>query len=188
MERPQPTEYAEYYSLYIDQVPDQDIFQVLDQGLRSMMQLSSEIKPEWSHYSYAPGKWTLNEVIGHMVDAERTFGFRAFWFARSPASELPSMEQDDFVRESRAQTRSIGSLLEEFEHLRRSHILLFRSFDEEILARRGTAFGCEFTIRSHPYIMAGHEIHHRKVIAERYLAPLKEAASPKISSSSEVRA
>ncbi len=168
MDRPQTSEYDDYYGLYVNQVPDGDISEILGNELRTTLDLLGGVEEgRWAH-RYAPGKWTLGEVVGHMVDVERTFGFRAFWFARADPGELPSMDQDHFARESRATQRSPASLLGELEHLRRSHLLLFESFDEATSLRRGIASGCEFTVRAIAYIMAGHEIHHRRVIEERY--------------------
>lgn len=167
--RPDPSEYFEYYDRYIRRVPDRDVLSVLANSLEETLALLDGIPVELEEYSYAPGKWTLREVIGHLIDTERVFGYRALHFARRDPAPLPSMEQDDYALASNAGRRPLRHLAEELEAVRRSSILLFRSFGEEMLTFRGMASGVEFSVRSIPYIVVGHEIHHRSVIAERYL-------------------
>ncbi len=172
MQRPDPTEYHEYYGTYVHKVPDGEILEILDQGVSQTLGLLRDLPTEWETFSYEPGKWTLRDVLGHMADAERVFSYRALSFARLDPGELPSMDQDQWVADSNAGSRPLPSLLAEFECVRRSSIALFEGFDEDVWSRRGTASGCEFSVRSFPYIVAGHEIHHRRVIEERYLARL----------------
>jgi hypothetical protein len=174
--RPDPSEYFEYYDTYIRRVPDRDVLSVLADSLEETLGLLDGIPVEFEEYRYAPGKWSLREVIGHIIDAERVFAYRALHFARRDPAPLPSMEENDYARASNAGRRHLSALLEELEAVRRSSILLFRSFDEDSLGLRGTASGCEFSVRSIPYIVAGHEIHHRSTLVERYLASLPEGS------------
>jgi len=167
--RPNPSEYFEYYGRYIRRVPDRDVLSVLANSLEETLALLVDVPVRLEEYRYAPGKWSLREVIGHIIDTERVFANRAFHFARRDPAPLPSMEQDDYARASNAARRPLRDLAAELEAVRRSSILLFSSFDEAMLGLRGTASGYEFTVRSIPFIVAGHEIHHRSVIVERYL-------------------
>jgi uncharacterized damage-inducible protein DinB len=169
MERPDPSEYFEYYGRYVDLVPDGDIMAILEDEVGKTLDVLSRVPADREDYAYAEGKWSIKEVMGHVIDTERCFGYRAMHFSRNDPSPLPSFEQDDIARESNAAERRLKDLADEFERVRRSHIALFKSFDEEMSMRRGVASGCEFTVRCIPYIIAGHEIHHRGVLVERYL-------------------
>ena len=170
IKRPQPDEYFEYYGRYIDKVPDGDICSILANELQVTLDLLGKVPPDREDYAYAPGKWSIKEVIGHVTDAERVFAYRALSFARRDPAHLPSMEENDWVRVSNATQRPLPELADEFAAVRRSSIALFSSFDDEMSQLRGTASGCEFSVRSIAYIIAGHEIHHRGVLEERYLS------------------
>jgi uncharacterized damage-inducible protein DinB len=118
---------------------------------------------------YAPGKWSIKEVVGHIMDTERMFTHRAFRFARADATPLPGYEQDDYVRAGNFGNRSLKDLIDEFELVRRATISMLRSLDEEAWLRRGVANDNEVTVRALAYILAGHETHHMGIIRERYL-------------------
>ncbi len=169
MDRPEPSEYFEYYGRYVNLVPEGDIISVLESELQRTLDMLEGVPEELEEYKYQPGKWSVREVIGHVIDAERVFQNRAFHFARRDPAPLPSMEENDYARVSNAGQRPLQELAQEFEAVRRSSIALFRSFDDEVALRRGTASGNEFSVRSTAYIMAGHEIHHRSVLENRYL-------------------
>lgn len=168
-QRPQRGECAQYYFTYIDQVPDGDVTEILEQQLLESLALLAEVDEGQASLSYAPVKWTLKQVVGHVVDVEWVFTHRALCFARGERQPIPGIEQDDWVAASKVELRSLADLSAELESLRAANVRLFRSFDDEILARTGTASGFEFSVRSMPYIIAGHELHHRKVLIERYL-------------------
>lgn len=168
--RPSPDDAAAYYFTYIDQVPEGDVFAVLEAGVAETRRLLAGLTPEQEHHRYAPGKWTIREVLGHVIDAERVFGYRAFHIARGDAEPLPGMEQNDYARTAGADRRPVGDLLDELDHLRRGHLAFFRALDAEAWERAGTASGVSFRVRALPFILAGHEIHHRRLLAERYLA------------------
>ena len=169
MQRPDATEHAEYYSLYIDRVPDGDILEHLRDQRRETLGLLRPIDDERAVYRYAPDKWSIKQVLGHVIDVERAFGFRAMAFARGESAPIPGLEQDEYVAAADFDARPMASLLEEYEALRGSHLALFGSFDEATGRRVGTASGCEFSVRAIPYILAGHERHHLGVLRERYL-------------------
>jgi hypothetical protein len=169
MERPKHDEYADYYHTYISKVPDGDIVRVLDDQRSELVSFLSAIPEERGGFRYADGKWSLKEVVGHVVDVERVFGVRALAFARRDPAPLPSMEQDDYVAAAGFDRRSLADLGAEFDALRRSHVILLRSFDGDTWLRAGTASDCTFTVRAVAWILAGHARHHADVIQERYL-------------------
>ena len=169
MQRPEPSEHNEYYGLYIGKVPEGNIVSILGQQLAQTLDTLGNLPPERADYAYEPGKWTIKEVIGHLIDTERVFAYRALHFARNDPAPMPSLEQDDWAGASNASARSLEDLLEEFAAVRRSNIALFKSFSDDMWMRRGTASGFEFTVRAFPYIIVGHEIHHRLLLQERYL-------------------
>lgn len=168
-ERPDSGEFNEYYGMYIGQVPDGDVLETLANELEDTLALLRSLSDEQALHRYAPDKWSVKEVIGHMVDAERIFATRALAFARSDPEAYPSFEQNGYVAAAHFGGRSVASLAGEFEYLRRANLLLFRSLSGEEAMRRGVASGFEFTARAIPFILAGHEIHHKHVIREKYL-------------------
>ena len=168
--RPTADDAASYYFTYIDRVPDGDVLAQLESGLGATRDLLDGISPGREGYRYAPDKWTVLDVIGHLVDTERVFGYRAFHIGRGDGAPLPGMEQDDYARNAGAERRRLHDLLDELEHLRRGHLRLFESFDDAAWDRCGLASGFRFRVSAIPWIMAGHEIHHRDVLSERYLS------------------
>ncbi len=174
MKRPNPSEYAEYYGTYVNKVSDGDVLQILADEVIRTVELLGGLPPEWGTYRYEPDKWSVTEVLGHMVDVERLFGYRALSIARADPAPLPGMDQDLWAASSNAGDRPLASLLEDLCCARSSSIAMFRSFDEATWERRGVASDCPFSVRTFPYILAGHEIHHRRVLEERYLKPLRD--------------
>lgn len=169
LKRPDPSEYEAYYQTYTSKIPDGHILDILDRELENTLEVLACVGPDRESFRYEPDKWSVREVVGHMIDTERVFAFRALCFARAAGDPLPSMEQDEWAAISVAGDRSLGNLAAEFEHVRRANVLMFRGFDDEAWVRRGVASGFDFTVRSLPWILAGHEIHHRRVLEERYL-------------------
>ena len=170
LERPAESEYDPYYDLYIGQVPEGNVIACMGSELAAMLELLRATPTERETYRYAEGKWSIREVVGHLIDSERLFGYRALTFARGDAGPLPGMDQLQWAEESNANGRPLGELLPAFEHLRRGHIAMFGTFDQATGTKAGVASGCSFTVRSLAYIIVGHEIHHRRVLEERYLA------------------
>lgn len=169
MSRPEATEYVSYFGRYIDQVPDGSIVDVLASGLRDTLALLRSIPEDRGDYRYAPEKWSVKEVVGHVIDAERVFAYRALRFARNDATPLPGFEQDDYIPAGKFGTRTLRDLADELEAVRQSTLHLFRHLDEAALLRGGVASGNPVTVRALAYIIAGHEAHHRKVLREGYL-------------------
>jgi hypothetical protein len=167
--KPSQDEYPAYYHTYIKLVDEDNGIEALEKGLIEMKELISSIPAEKEMYRYAPGKWTVKEVLGHMVDTERVMSYRAMSFARAEKSKLPAFEEDDYVKEANFSGRSLASIVEEFEHLRHSNISLFKSFDAKILKRKGIANEKEISVRALMYILTGHQRHHTQVLRTRYL-------------------
>lgn len=167
--RPQPDEYADFYGTYIEAV-DGPLPETLERDSGEWQTLLTSVPPGREGYRYAPGKWSIREVVGHVIDAERMFSMRAMAFARGDRSHFPSFDENAYAAASGADRRALADLAEELSAVRRSTLLLLKSLEEETWDRRGTASGYEFTVRSLAWIMAGHSRHHRAVLAELYLA------------------
>lgn len=175
MKRPEPTEYDEYYANYISQVPGSDAVGVLEAQRVQMLQLFAGRSERDGSFRYAPGKWTVKEVLGHITDAERIFTYRALRIGRGDQTPLPTFEQDDFVRNGEFGKRTLTGLVEEFAAVRGASLALFRSFTEEAWPRRGVASQKEVTVRALAFITAGHQIHHRAILEERYFPAIPRA-------------
>jgi hypothetical protein len=167
--RPEASEYAPFYETYVSLVPDGDVVETLSRQAEEVSALLAGITEERAGYAYAPGKWSIKEVVGHVIDTERVFSYRALAIARGEQQPLPGMDQDAYMARSNFGERALADLAEEFERLRRANILMLRGLSEEAWSRRGTASGCEVTVRAVAYIMAGHAAHHLQVLRTRYL-------------------
>ena len=165
---PDRTEAGEYFFGYINQVPPGDILVTLEAQLPETLVLLQGISDERSLHRYAPGKWSLRELAGHLSDCERLFTFRAFWFARELGEPLPSFDQEVAARHAGAHERSWSSLIDEFRAVRLSSLALFRSLPADAWLRRGIASGNPFTVRALAYVTAGHVAHHSRILRERY--------------------
>jgi len=166
--RPQPDEYPPFASVYVGHVETTNVLELLTESGDSTYQLFSNMSEEKALYAYAPGKWTLKQVLGHMIDTERTFSYRAFVFSRNNI-ELPGFDQDIYVNNTDFNSRTIQDLALEFAAVRESTLYLFRAFSEEQLSRKGVASGSPVSVRGLVYMTAGHELHHLKLIQERYM-------------------
>jgi hypothetical protein len=166
---PERTEAADYYFKYIDLVPRGDICETLQIQLGDTLGMLRRITEERSNYRYAPGKWSIREVVSHINDTERLFVFRAFWFARGFDAELPSFDQEIAATHAGANARPWLSHIEEFQAIRGATLDFFRYLPEEAWSRRGIASGNPFTVRALAYVTGGHVIHHTKILHERYL-------------------
>jgi len=167
--RPSSNEAAPYYFTYIDRVPDQDIVHALESQLDTTLPLLHRVSEEMSLHRYAPDKWSVRQVWGHVNDTERVFLSRALWFARGLPGALPSFEQDIAVAAARCDERSWASYVEEFREIRLATIGFFRNLPEEAWTRSGTASDKQFTVRACAYIVAGHVAHHAGILQEKYL-------------------
>jgi len=167
--RPAPSEHIEYYARYIDLVPDGDLLGQLERQCKQTVTLLSGISPKQSQFRYAPGKWSVREVIGHVSDAERVFAYRALTFARADATALPAFDENAWASASNAGERSLGDVVKEFEAVRGATLAMFRGFNEEQFARSGMANNNRISVRALAYVIAGHERHHVKILQEKYL-------------------
>lgn len=162
-------EYNSYYESYIEKTTDKDIIVGLKQNLGTIVKFYKEI-PEVKHnYAYAEGKWTIKDILLHLIDTERVFTYRALRIARQDITPLAGFEQDGYVFAAKANKRTFTSLLEEYESVRLATVSLFDSFSVEDLLRVGEASGFSVSVRALGYMITGHENHHTKIIKERYL-------------------
>ncbi|MCP4205380.1 MAG: DinB family protein [bacterium] len=167
--RPETSEYDPFFSTYIDQVPDGDILSILAESLEKTMTLLATCPEDQERYRYDPGKWSIREVVGHISDAERLYAYRTLHLARADPSPLPGMNPLVWAGSSNASDRPLSHLVEELAAVRAATVRLMSSFDEATWRATGVAGGRPFTVRSLAYVIAGHEIHHRSVLEERYL-------------------
>ncbi len=166
--RPNPDEHIPYYGRYIALVPDGDFVSQLGSEIGNTIGLLRRAPADRADFAYAPGKWTVKEVVGHMTDVERVMGFRALWFARNDAQPLPGFDENAWVPSGGFAGRSLSDLTDEFQAVRSATLSLARGLDPSSLTRRGTANGAEISVRALLYIIAGHERHHVGLLKERY--------------------
>ncbi len=166
---PKENEYTPSYADYLMNLEDVEIIEFQKDQLKKIKQLFDSINEEKGNYAYAEGKWTVKEVLGHLVDTERILAYRALSFARGEKQILPGFEHDDYVKEGFFENRTIKDLLNEFTSLREANILMFKSFSDEVLMRRGNANNHELTVNAFQYIIPGHVDHHLKILMEKYL-------------------
>ena len=158
-----------FYRGYVAEIEEGELLAALRAEqilLRDMLRTLGEERAE---HRYAEGKWSVKELLSHLLDAERVFAFRALCFARGERQALPGFDENEYVASSRADTRSLASLCEELEHLRAATIVMFETFGEAQLDLVGTANDVRISVRALGWVIAGHAAHHRRVIAERYL-------------------
>ena len=165
--RPAPDEFAPYYGRYIDLVKD-DILGALRENGEETRRLLASLPDTKADFRYAPEKWSVKEVVGHMADAERIFTYRALRFARADETPLPGFDENHFVEESRFSHRPLSSLLDEFGAVRAASIAFFENLDEAAWSRAGVANEVRMSVRAIAFAIAGHELHHRKILVERY--------------------
>ncbi|HEY1272673.1 MAG TPA: DinB family protein [Terriglobales bacterium] len=166
---PQATEYAPYYEGYISLVPAGNIVDHLERQIRETTALLSGLGEDRANFRYAPGKWSVKQLVAHICDGERIMAYRALRFSRNDQTPIEGYEQDDYVQFSPAERCSLAELVDELVAVRRTTVQLFRALDEEAWARRGVANENEMTVRALAYVIAGHELHHRKILKEKYL-------------------
>jgi len=175
MSRPEANEYTAYYESYISLVPGNDVVGALETQRLQMARLFAGRSERDGNFRYAPDKWTVKEVLGHLTDSERIFGYRALRIARGDQTPLPGFEQDDYVRGGGFGERRLADLAEEFGHVRNASVALYRSLGKEAWSRRGVANKNEVTVRALAFITAGHELHHRGILDDRYFSAIPRA-------------
>ncbi|WP_028401254.1 DinB family protein [Ectobacillus panaciterrae] len=168
--RPEISEYAPYYSTYVNLVPDGDILHILNQQIKETIILLKDTSDAQGQFRYAPDKWSLKEVIGHIADTERIMGYRLLCIARGETVSLPGYDDKMYVLRASFDKQSMQDLLENLAVVRQSTLHLLKSLDLEAWLRRGTANNSEVTVRALVSIIAGHELHHRQIIKERYIS------------------
>ena len=168
--RPEPGEYREYYGKYIALVPDGNIIAMLSTQARETAALLRSLRPEQANVGYAPGKWTIKQVVGHIADAERVFAYRMLRIARADSTPLPGFEENDYAQTGGHNDRTLESIIAEFEATRAATIALIAGIPQDAWTRRTVVNDTPITARALAYIIAGHELHHRRIIEERYLA------------------
>lgn len=176
---PAPEECAPFYRGYVEEAvgsADGSLGSLLETDIEAWQSLLDRLLPASEGWNYAPGKWTIRDVVGHVTDAERVFAVRALAFARDDPAPYPGFDENAYVRESRAGERSAKELLAELVAVRAATLALFHGFPAQAWDRRGTASECEFTVRSLAWIAAGHSLHHRRVLASRYRPAFKLGA------------
>lgn len=171
MSRPGRKEYSEYFQPYLDVIPDGDsgLNELLESSLEACNSLVANLDPAKENYRYAEGKWSVKEVLQHTIDTERIFAYRALRFARKDSMMLPGFDENLYVENCEADDMSLSSMLEEFNLMRKSNVLMFASFSKNVLKRMGQVDGNEISVRALGFIICGHLLHHLRVIEERYL-------------------
>ena len=168
--RPEPGECAPPFFAYISLVPDGDVLASLDRQIQETTSRLEALPPAKADFAYAPGKWTIKQVVGHLVDAERIFSYRALRLARGDSTPLPGFDENAYVPAAAAERRTLSDLLAEFNAVRRSTLALFRYLPAEAPTRMGTVNGATMSVRAVAWIIAGHERHHRRILEERYFS------------------
>ncbi len=169
-DKPQADEYAAYYGKYISLVQSDDVLSALEQQRRDTVLLLSCRTEQEGNFAYAPGKWSVKEVIGHVCDGERVFAYRALRISRDDQTPMEGFEQDDYVRNGPFARATLSDVIDDFIAVRRATVSLLRNLDEAAWLRRGVANKSEVSVRALAYIIAGHELHHRRILEEKYFA------------------
>ena len=167
MPRPAPTDFAPYYGKYLDLVPEDDILPALATQLAEVLPVLRAVSEATGLVRHPPYTWSIKQVVGHLSDCERVFGYRALRFARGDATPLPGFEENDYAREGDFDRVPLADLVSEFEAVRRSHVWLFRNLPAAAWDRAGEANGSRVTVRAAAYILVGHVRHHLAIVRKR---------------------
>ena len=167
--RPRPGDYSTYYETYIKLIEGEDILRILNDQSKRTQEILNSFSEHRGNYRYAEGKWTVKEVVGHLLDTERVFAYRALCIARGEKKSLPGFDQDDYVKEGNFNRRELFDLNYEFRLLRESNLLLFRTFTPDMLKLKGFANESSVTVLAILFMIAGHEKHHMNVLREKYM-------------------
>lgn len=166
--RPASDEYSQSYAGYVSHVPENDPLPVMESQFRVTQALLQNVSEKDSLYRYAPEKWSIREIVGHLSDVERIMAYRALRIARADTKPLPGFDEDEYVRNASFDRRSLGDLLQELTDIRRTTLALFRGLEPQAWTRRGTASNHTITVRALAYVIPGHERHHIRVLREKY--------------------
>ena len=166
--RPAPGEYNPYFERYVSRVPEEDVVPVLEGQRAEFRGILAGVPEERGGYRYAPAKWSVRQMLGHVIDTERIFAYRALCIARGETAALPGFEQDPYVAAAGHDRWTLAELLEDFDAVRRSNVAMLSHLDEAAVRRVGTASDHPTSVRAIAFIMAGHLRHHLGVLADRY--------------------
>ena len=166
--RPDATEYAPFFHGYVTAVPEGDVVELLRSGGHELLETIRRIPEDRGGHRYGPDKWTIREVIGHLIDAERIFTYRALRFARGDQTMLPGFDENEFVKTAGSDQRTLSDLARELAAVRESTVLLFESLPDDAWIRKGNANGRDMSVRALAYVAAGHPRHHLRILRERY--------------------
>lgn len=167
--RPQQSEYLPYYEKYVSMVPDGPIINTLGNQIAETLELLAGIPESQAGFRYGTDKWSIKELVGHVIDSERIFAYRALRFARDDKNALPGYEQDDYVRSAEYDSWPLKEIASELKSVRDSTIFLLKHLKTDAWTRTGVANDAQVSVRALAYIIAGHELHHREVLQTRYL-------------------
>jgi hypothetical protein len=170
MPAPASSDYAPFYHTYVSLVSEGHIKDILRQSITSLEDFLHSIPTDKAGFAYAPGKWTVNQLLQHMIDAERVFAYRAMCFARGEKQPLPGFDENEYADLARATEASVQTLIEELLLLRKASYLLFAGLPDTALQNRGFASGKEITVNALGYVIVGHTLHHQRILRERYLS------------------
>ena len=168
--RPDPSEHSPYFSRYMELVPENDIVAALQRQGDDTQKLLASIDESRAGHRYAPDKWTIRQLVGHVEDAERVFAYRALSFARGAATPLPGFDENEWAKNATYEGSTLRERAESLAAVRRATIALFRSLDDESWDRAGSANNNRVTVRALAFMCVGHERHHMTILRERYLA------------------
>jgi len=166
--RPESSEYAPFYHTYVSVVPDGDVVSILRESGREIVSAIRAVPESRGGFRYGDDKWTVREVVGHLIDAERIFSYRALRIARGDETPLASFDENAYVRTAGSDARTLASLVAELAAVRESTVTLFESLPREAWTRVGTASGKSVSVRAVAYIVAGHAMHHLRILREKY--------------------
>jgi hypothetical protein len=169
MKKPQTTEYDAYYEKYVSLIGESELMTALEGQPSELSGLTAALPEEKGSYAYADGKWTIKEMLSHLIDGERIFGYRMLRISRGDVTPIEGFEQDGYIENSHANERPFADLIEEFGLTRKANLMMMRNLRAEDWARSGTANDVSVTVRALAYIMAGHFRHHANILRERYL-------------------
>lgn len=167
--RPKTSEYNEDFSQYVDLVPDGDIIAILSEQVKGTLEKLNGVSEEQAQFKYAPGKWSIKEVLGHMADTERIMAYRLLSIARGETVSLPGFDEEIYVSFANFNHQTIKDHLENLNIVRQSTLHLLKSLQDNTWLRKGTANHSDISVRALAYIIAGHELHHRQLIIDRYI-------------------
>lgn len=167
--RPEPTEHVPYYGKYIALVPENDAIRALESQIADALALLRSIPESKGDHRYGPDKWTIKEVVGHLIDAERVFAYRAMRFARNDQTELPGFDENHYVPAGVFGRRTLADLAGEWDLVRRANLAMFGGLEPQAWRRQGSANGSPVSVRALAFIIAGHGRHHVGILRERYL-------------------